>query len=149
MWSTQDLSLMAKLKVYREVALPSLLYASVTWTVYSWHAKQMNSFHVSFLRKVLHMRWAEHIPDAEILQKSGRENIHAILMRSQLRWAGHVVHMPEERLPKTQLFYNELTTGKRSVGGQKKHFKDSNKLSLKQCGINPDTWEDLALDHSA
>ena len=100
------------------------------------------------LRKIIHVRWEEHISDTEMLQRSDKESIHAMLMRSQLRWASHVVRMSEERLSKT-LFYGELTAGKHSVGRQKKRFKDSFKLSLKRCGINPDTWEYLALDRAA
>ena len=63
------------------------------------------------------------------------ESIHAMLMRSQLRWAGHVVRMPDERLPK-QLLCGDLCAGKRSRGGQKKRFKDTLKVSLKRCGFD-------------
>ena len=43
-----------------------------------------------------------------------------------LRWTGHVIRMPDERLPK-KVFYEEKE-GKRSQGGQRKHYKDSLKL---------------------
>ena len=39
------------------------------------------------------------------------ESIHAMLMRLQLRWAGRVVCMIDECLPK-QLHYRELCDGK-------------------------------------
>ena len=42
-----------KLKVYRSVVLPTLLYACETWTVYQQHAKSLNHFHTSCLRKLL------------------------------------------------------------------------------------------------
>ena len=93
----------------------------------------MNAFQVRYLKKIPNVRWEEHILDTEMLQRSGMESIHAKLMRSQFRWAGHVVRMHEERLSK-KLFYGELPPG-----GQRKRFKDSLKLSLKRCGIIPDT----------
>ena len=67
---------------------------------------------------------------------------------SRLRWAGHVVRMPDERLPK-QLLYGELCAGKRSRGGQKKRFKDTLKVSLKRCGFDHNAWEELASDRPA
>ena len=45
-----------KLKVYRSVVLPTLLYACETWTVYQWHAKRLNHFHTSCLRKLLNIK---------------------------------------------------------------------------------------------
>ena len=70
-----------------------------------------------------------------------------MLMKSQLRWAGHVARMPDNRLPK-KLLFGELTQGKRSRGAPKKRFKDSLKASLKAFEIIPDTWESDAQDRS-
>ena len=42
------------------------------------------------------------------------ESIEAMLVKSQLRWAGHVVRMPDDRLPKA-VFYGELTSGKKET----------------------------------
>ena len=113
-WDRRGISLMTKLKVYRAVVLPSLLYACETWTVYSRHARQLNSFHMRCLRKLLHIKWQDKVPDTEVLQKAKMESVHVFLKRSQLRWAGHVFRMPDERLPK-RLLYGELSEGKRSL----------------------------------
>ena len=136
---------MTKLKVYRAVVLPSLLYACETWTVYSRHARQLNSFHMRCLRKLLHIKWQNKVSDTEVLQKTKMESVHAFLKRSQLRWANHVFRMPDERLPK-RLLYGELSEGKRSLGDQRKRYKDTLKASLESCGINSNTWEEMAQD---
>ncbi|PFX21890.1 hypothetical protein AWC38_SpisGene13625 [Stylophora pistillata] len=80
-----------KIKVYKAVILPTLLYGSEAWTTYSRHLKSL------------------------------------------------------ERLPK-KILYGELSNGRRNQGRQRKRFKDSLKHNLKQCGINPENWEQVAND---
>ena len=147
-WERRGISLQTKLQVYHAVVLPSLLYACETWTVYSRHARQLNSFHLRCLRNLLHIRWQDKVPDTEVLERAEMESVYAMLKRSQLRWAGHVCRMSDDRLPK-RLLYGELKEGKRSHGGQRKRFKDTLKGSLKHCGINPDNWEEAAQDRAA
>ncbi|KAI8487562.1 hypothetical protein Bbelb_347960 [Branchiostoma belcheri] len=84
--------------------------------------------------------WQDKVSDTEILQRADLPSIHTLLRRAQVRWAGHLVRMPDTRLPK-RLLYSELAEGKRSVGGQKKLFK-----SFK---IDTSTWESAAQDRAA
>ena len=49
-WDRSGIRLDTKLKVYRWVVLPTLLYACETWTVYQRHTKRLNHFHTSCLR---------------------------------------------------------------------------------------------------
>ena len=147
-WDRKGLNLQTKLKVYKAVVLPSLLYACETWTVYSRHVKKLNRFHLNCLRKLLHIKWQDRIPDTEVLERAESTSVHTILKTAQLRWSGHVARMEDKRLPK-RLFYGELAEGKRSVGGQRKRYKDTLKVSLKDFGINPDCWESLAAERSA
>ena len=123
-----------KLKVYRSVVLPTLLYACETWTVYQRHTKRRSHFHTSCLRKLLKIKWQDRIPDTEVLKRAGMQRVHTLLKLAQLRWAGHVTRMPDERLPK-KILYGELQVGKRSNGGQKKRYKDTLKASLKDFNI--------------
>lgn len=74
-------------------------------------------------------------------------SVESVIVRNQLRWSGHVVRMENNRLPK-QMFYSELTEGKRDVGGQKKRFKDRLKSHLNQCAIDTKEWENLAMNRT-
>ena len=144
-WNRRGITLETKLKVYRAVVLTTLLYGCETWTVYSRHAQKLNHFHTTRLRKLLNIKWQDKIPDTTILIKSNLPSIHTILIKSQLRWAGHVARMPDHRIPK-KLLFGELQEAKRSQGGQKKRFKDTLKASLKASNINHTSWELAAQD---
>ena len=45
-----------------------------------------------------------------------------------------------------ELLFGELQHGKRSLGGQKKRFKDTFKMSLKPFSISHNFWEQAAMD---
>ena len=91
------------------------------------------------------IKWQDKVPDTEVLNRSSMPSIHTLLRKTQLRWAGHVSRMPEHRIPK-RIFYGELAEGARLRGGQKKRYKDTLKIALKDCNIDPDDWETVALD---
>ena len=103
-WERNGIRLDTKLKVYKAVVLPNLLYACETWTIYQRHAKKLNHFHLSCLRKLLKIRWQDKIPDTEVLKKANMQSVHTLLKLAQLRWTGHVTRMPDERLPKKVLY---------------------------------------------
>ena len=146
-WERNRIKLDTKLKVYKAVVLPTLLYACETWTVYQRHAKRLNHFHLSCLRKLLKIKWQDKIPDTEVLTKAGMQSMHTVLKLAQLRWTGHVIRMPDALLPK-KVFYGELQEGKRSQGSQKKRYKDTLKASLKDFEIPMGSWEQTAQERS-
>ena len=124
-WERNGIKLDTKLKVYKAVVLPTLLYACETWTVYQRHAKRLNHFHLCCLRK-LKIKWQDQIPDTEVLGKAGMQSMHTVLKLAQLRWIGHVIRMPDARLPK-KVFYGELQEGRGSQGGRRNATKTPSK----------------------
>ena len=127
------------------VVLTVLLYACESWTVCSRHARKLNHIHTNCLRIILSIKWQDMVPDTEVLTRAGIPSIHNLLQKAQVRWAGHVTRMPDDRLPK-QLLYGELCYGKRSVGGQKKRFKDTIKKTLTNVNIDVTNLEVCAQD---
>ena len=94
-WNRRGISLQTKLKLYRAIVLPTLFYVCETRTVYQRHAKKLNHFHTTCLRKLLNIKWQDRIPDTEVLAQADLPNIYTILMQSQLCWAGHVTTCKE------------------------------------------------------
>ena len=137
-WDRRGIDLETKLKVYRAVVRPTLLYGCESWTVYKRHASKLCHFHTTRLRSIMNIKWHQRIPDTVVLSRAKTTSIHTMLMKHQVRWAGHFVRMDDSRISK-QLFYGELSEGKRSQGGQKNRYKDSLKASLKSLQIDTST----------
>ena len=68
-----------------------------------------------------------------------------MLLKSCLRWTGHVIRMEDHRIPK-QLLFGELEQGHRRQGRPCKRFKDTVKAGLKRCGIPTTQLVATALD---
>ena len=65
--------------------------------------------------------------------------VELLLLQRQLRWLGHVIRMPSNRLP-CKILYGLHTVlgqliGQWIKGGQNKRFKDHIKARLKKCSI--------------
>ena len=120
-----------------------MLYSCETWTLYRRHIKAFEAFHIHSLQSILGIRWWQKIPHTELFEKAGITPAEHLLLQKQLRWLGHVIRMPDSRLPR-RLLYGKLTVGQRSVGRPKKCFIDHIKANLLKCNIKPSDLEVLA-----
>ena len=100
MWERHGFNLQTKLKIYTAVVMTTLLYSCETWTVYCRHARKLGKFQIKCLRQLFRITWQDMSRHAEVLKRAALQSIHALVTKSQLRWAGHVVRMSDERLPK-------------------------------------------------
>ena len=85
--------------------------------------------------------------DTEILERSEMMSVEAIISRQSLRWSGHLIRMDDTRILK-QLFYSELSLGKRKRSKPKQSYKDTVKANLKKCDIPVENWEELSRNRS-
>ena len=131
-----NVTLSTKLKVYNAVVLTSLLYGCEAWTVYQRHLKQLEKFHQRALRSILGIKWQDKVTNVEVLERANSVSIEVTLLKSRLRWSGHVIRMDDDRIPK-QLLFGELAQGHRNRGRPCKRFKDTLKDNLKWCGVKP------------
>ncbi|BHF69146.1 hypothetical protein SprV_0301218800 [Sparganum proliferum] len=141
-WNRYSLHLNTKLKVYKAVILPMLLFGAETWTAYMKQARRLNHFHFRCLRRLLNLRWQDRITDTDVPEPTGILSICALLRQLQLCWNGHLVRMDDKRPPKL-LFYGDLSRGSRRKGGEIRRYKDTLKTSLRSLQINLANWVDL------
>ena len=147
-WSNRDITIRTKVDVYRTCVITTLLYAAETWTTHQRHIKLLEHFHLKCLRRILNIKWQTYTPDIEVLKRASCANIESMITASQLRWAGHLVRMSDDRIPK-RLFYGELVNGKRPQHKPRKRYKDGLKNILMNMDIDHNTWEETALNRNA
>lgn len=146
-WENRMLTTNTKMQVYQACVLSTLLYGSEAWTLYSHQECRLNTFHLRSLRKILGIKWQDHIPNTSVLELAGIQSMYAILSQRRLRWLGHVRRMDDGRIPK-DILYGELATGSRRTGRPILRYKDTCKRDMKSGCIDPTNWEALAADRS-
>ena len=122
-----------------------MLYSCETWTTYRRHIQQLERFHQRCLRSICSIKWQDKVSNLEVLQKCGLPSVESLIIKAQLRWAGHVVRMPDSRIPK-MLLYGQLKEGQRGLGRPLLRFRDTLKANLRSCSIDAANWEDEAAD---
>jgi len=120
-WNNKHLRKATKVSVYKAVVLTILLYGSESWGTYRHHLRLLERFHQRCLRSIFNIHWSDYITNVEVLERTGITSIEAMLMKTQLRWAGHVSRMEDHRPPKIAL-YGKLSTGHPGRGAPKKRF---------------------------
>ena len=130
----KNLMIHTKIVVYNAVVISTILYGCETWVPYRRHIRLLESFHIRRLQLILGLCWWHKVTHSEIRSSAGNPTIESMLLHRQLRWLGHVIRMPHSMLPYCVL-YGQLSLGRRSVGGQRRRFKDHIKSILKKCNI--------------
>ncbi|XP_051645437.1 uncharacterized protein LOC127471941 [Manacus candei] len=128
--------------------LSTLLYGFKSWVIYRHHLRLLERFHQRCLCTVLNIHWSDVVTNTSVLEQAAVTSIEAMLMRTQLRWAGHVSRMKDHHLPKI-LLYGELATGCRKRGALKRRYKDSLKQHLSLGHIDQHNWSTLTSNREA
>lgn len=89
------------------------------------------------LRSILRLQWQDRFPNTKLLRRTKTLSIGAILMKTQMRWCGHMFRMADDRLP-IAVLYSQLASGKRKAGEQHLRFKYVLKIHLSACSIRFD-----------
>ena len=110
MFLNHNLAIPTKVAVYKAVCVSVLLNGCEAWTPYRRHIKTLEAFHIRCLQTILDVRWWQKVSHVELFSKANITPVEHLLVQRQLRWLGHVIRLPDNRLPR-RLLYGELLQG--------------------------------------
>ena len=142
LWANSGIRLNTKISVYRATVLTSLLYGCETWTLTKKQVKRLEKFHQTTLRKIARIRWFHKVTNYEVLSRCNISSLQSMIDKAKLRWTGHVVRMPNNRIPKA-LLYGRLASGAPRRGNHNTYV-NSVKSTLRECGISCANLEKVA-----
>jgi hypothetical protein len=95
-WRCRYLRRSTKLRVFRSLVLPVLLYGCETWTLTGDLRRQLNSFQTRSLRRILGYRWSDFVSNDRVLKEAKLRYPTCIIRERQMRLYGHVARFPGE-----------------------------------------------------
>ena len=78
------------------LVLSVVLYGSETWTLRKSDSDRLQSFHMTSQRRILGIRWFEHVTNASIQETTGLMNLSLIIADRRHDLFGHVCRLPPE-----------------------------------------------------
>jgi len=151
-WKQKEISRSTKLRFYRTLILPTVLYGAGTWTCGADEYRKLNTFHNDKLRSILGRKGYRklneyHIPisNDKLYRKTFSWPLENEVRKLRLRWAGHVRRLPNTRLPKKILF-GDVAGGKCKRGRKPINWIKCVEDDCEVVGISTSNWPAKAKD---
>ena len=147
-FSNQNVCFGAKLLIYEGLILAILLYGSECWCLTEKLYHKLRLFHARCARSMCRVTrkhtWKHRISTDKLLARVGLRTIESYINRRQLQWAGHVLRMPFERLPRKMLTC--WVASPRPRGCPQFTYGRGLYKALRRADIDKNSWTALAMD---
>jgi len=127
-----------KIKIYRTIILPVVLYGCETWSLTLREERRLRVFENRVLRRIFESKKDEvtgewrKIHNEELSNLYSSPNIVLVIKSRRMRWAGHVARMGEVRG-----VYKVLVgkpEGRRPLGRPTRRWEDNIRMDLREVG---------------
>jgi hypothetical protein len=148
--SSRLLSSNVKVKIYKTVIMPVVLYGCETWSLTLREEHRLRVFENRVLRRIFGPKRDEvtgkwrKLHNEELHNFYSSPNIIRQIKSRRMRWAGHVARMGEER--KLYNFLVGKPEGKRPLGRPLRKWEDGIGMDLGVIGWGRVEWIQLAQD---
>jgi len=148
--SSSLLSKNLKIKVYRTIILPVVLYGCEIWSLTLRKKRRLRVFENRVLRRIFGPKRDEvtgewrKLNNEELNNLYSSPNIVRVIKSRIMRWAGHVARMGEGRG-----VYRVLVgkpEGRRPLGRSRRRWEDNIRMGLREVGCGCVDWMELAQD---
>jgi hypothetical protein len=122
-----------RIKIYRTIILPVVLYGCETWSLTLREERRLRVLRRVFGPKRDDVTGEWRKPHNEELNDLySLRNIVRVVKSRQIKWAGHVARMREDRRVHRMLV--EKPEGKRPLGRPRRRWEDNIKMDLQEVG---------------
>ncbi|XP_055372811.1 uncharacterized protein LOC129606494 [Condylostylus longicornis] len=138
-----------KLRIYKTIIQPVLTYSCESWTMTKNDERSLKIFERNILRKIFGPKIDENHEyrrrtNAELEELINGQNVIKAIKSQRLRWAGHVVRMTDDRMPKR--IFDATPYNTRARGRPRSRWLDEIEEDCRKIGVQ--RWRVIAQDRS-
>jgi hypothetical protein len=132
-----------KIKIYKTIILPVVLYGCTTWSLTLREEHRVRVFDNSVLRKIFGPKREEDklwrkFHNGELHSLYSSLNIVRVIKSRRMKWAGHVARMEE--------VFTRFCLEERPLGRPRHRWEDNIKMDLREIWISGVKWIWLTQD---
>ena len=95
-WNSKSVSRRTKLRLYKTLVVPVLLYGCETWKMNKGDDKRIDVFHNMCCRRILRIHWKDHVTTQELLEKAGMKPLSKQVKRRRWNMIGHILRKDQK-----------------------------------------------------
>ena len=148
--SSSLLSKNLKIKIYRNIILPVVLYGCETWSLTLTEERRLKVYENRVMRRTFGPKrdqvtgeWRK-LHNEELNDLYCSPNIVRVIKSRRMRWVGHVARLWERRGAYRVLMKNPEI--KRPLRRPRRRWEDNKKMDLQKVGCGGIDWIELAQD---
>ena len=69
MWGRREISLKVKMRVFKAIVLPFLLYGAIAWALCRTEERRLDAPEMSMLRSIVEVRWDDFVRNPNLREK--------------------------------------------------------------------------------
>ena len=89
-WSSRSISRRTKVRLYKTLVKPVLMYGCETWKINKCDEKKIDVFQRRCLRGIFKIRWQGRITNKEVLKMAEIENLSEDVQRRRWKFISHI-----------------------------------------------------------
>ena len=137
-WRSNNISRRTKLKLFKTLVVPVLLYGSETWKMNKRENKEVDVFQNKCLRQILRIHWEDHTSNEKLLENADMKPLSAEVRWRRWKMIGHILRQDRENHNNTAMTW--APEGKRKRGRPKTTWRRTVEKERREAGWN--SWDE-------
>ena len=138
-WNSSNISRVTKLRLYKTLVLPVLLYGCETWKMNKGDDKIVDVFQSKCLRKIFSVRWQDHVRTEDLLKRAHMNPLSKEVKIRRWKMIGHILRQDRENDCNVAISW--APEGKRRRGRPKTTWRRTVEREMREGGWG--SWDEV------